>query len=685
MGFPRLVSRTVRLREAASTIFALVTLLPFLVLLYFLHRLDALSEPEAQVGLLLALLLAVLGFVVLQQMVSRFTRLAEAVAAEPGAAPVALGPSAAHVAALGQVAEIGQIGAAFARMLEDLRTSTDRLEDLVFKLGALSETVELSARVSNIQDLLALVLERSMRTVRATAGSIMLVDRERRTLSVVAARGLDGTREGEWRLGEGIPGTVAQLGETIVVEDVGRDPRSAGDARYGSGAFLCLPVRVEDRIIGVINLVKQDGAGGPATAARGFSPTDLQFLSTLVSHVAYSLDNARLLEETRQAAARLERALQDLQTAQTRLVEGEMLRGMGQMASGMAHHLNNLLAVVSGRIQLLLMQTQQTDIRRPLEIARQATEDAAEVVRRVLEFAARSPVVGVGSADLNQLVREVIELTRPRWHDQAQLGGIALEMVLDLGDVPPVAGEVSGLREVVMNLVLNAVDAMPRGGRITIRTWAEDGRVYCSVSDTGAGMSEEVRHRVFEPFFTTKGPQATGLGLAAAYGIAQRHGGELRVESQPGQGATFTIRLPLSKTEAKAEGPVARPDVGPLRILVVEDEEEIREVLVEALRGQGHSVAMGRDGVEGIRLAREANYDLVVTDISLPGHSGWEIAGVARQARPDVPILFVTGWGDQMDRVRLAALQRVEVLPKPFGLEELGRVITRLAGTPAAP
>src|SRR2546422_2737260 len=155
-----------------------------------------------------------------------------------------------------------------------------------------------------------------------------------------------------------------------------------------------MPIRVEDRFIGVINLAK--GAASPVDP-RAFSPMDLQFLSTLIAHVAYALENARLLEEARLSTERLQNVVEDLRTAQTRLVEGETLRAMGQMSSGMAHHLNNLLAVVSGRIQLLLRHVEDQKVRRPLEIAKQASEDAADVVRRVLEFTTMQPVLDTAS------------------------------------------------------------------------------------------------------------------------------------------------------------------------------------------------------------------------------------------------------------------------------------------------
>jgi len=426
--------------------------LPLLAVLPLLHAGGLLGSARTQVALVMAGVLALLGFVLLLRLTDEIVKLAA------GIAPAPAESTAAAVPGLGRVTEIGQIGEAFTHLLADLRGSTDRLEDLVFKLSTLNEVVELASRIPQLQDLLSLVLERTMRTVRATIGSIMLLDHDRGVLRVVAARGLpDGVvGQAEVPVGEGVAGKVVQIGEAVLVEDISTDPRFArpNDSKYGSGAFMCLPVRVEDRVIGVVNLAK--AASAPTSPA--FTPTDLQFLNTLMTHVAYAVDNARLLQEANLSANRLRRAMEDLRTTQTRVVEGETLRAVGQMASGMAHHVNNLLAVISGRTQLLLHRITQPEIRRPLEVIQRATFDAADVVRRVLGFTALQPVAEQGAVDLNEVVREVVELTRPRWRDEAHMHAIDLDVTLELGELPRVAGEAPALREVIMNLVFNAID-----------------------------------------------------------------------------------------------------------------------------------------------------------------------------------------------------------------------------------
>ena len=298
-----------KLREAASTIFALTAILPLLVFVYFMWRFGLLESTEAQVGIFFALAIALLGYALFRRLTQRVADLGRALGqalnqpgapVEKAAAPAkpAKGSATAAVPGLGQVSEIGEIAQAFGRMLIELRASTERLEDLVFKLGALNDMVEMAARIPRIEDLLSHVLERTMRAVSAGIGSIMLLDRERRTLRIAVGRGLQETGRGpvEVKVGEGIAGKVVEMGEAVVVEDIEKDPRfgQQSDPRYGGGSFICMPLRVAERIVGVVNLSKKEVAPGTTGV---FSQTDLQFLNALATYTAYAVDNARLFEE----------------------------------------------------------------------------------------------------------------------------------------------------------------------------------------------------------------------------------------------------------------------------------------------------------------------------------------------------------------------------------------------------
>ena len=556
-------------------------------------------------------------------------------------------------------------------MLNDLRASTERLEDLVFKLSTLNEVVELASRIPQLQDLLALVLERTMRTVRASIGSIMLLDHERQVLRLVVARGLpeDAMDQAEVPVGESIAGKVVQLGEPVLVEDIATDPRFARtrDPKYGSGAFMCLPVRVEDRIIGVVNLAKS--AAAPPTPA--FSPTDLQFLNTLMTHIAYAVDNARLLQEAQLSANRLRRAMEDLRTTQTRIVEGETLRAVGQMASGMAHHVNNLLAVISGRVQLLLGRSHPARGRRPLEIVQQATFDAADVVRRVLGFTALQPVASGAPVNLNDIVREVVELSAPALARRGPdpLGGPRRRA--DLGEVPPVTGDASALREVVMNLLFNAIDAMQQSGTIRMTTWAVDDWAHCSVTDTGVGMTDEVRSHAIEPFFTTKGPRGTGLGLSVSHSVMQRHGGELSLRPNEGGGTVVTLRLPQGSPPRRPRRSRRRSARHCASSWSTTSRRCARRSPTRWLE-DGHAVLQAPSGPEALaRLGEGTPVDLVLTDLGMPEMTGWDVARAVRQRWPGLAIGLVTGWAVALEMSDDERRGVDFVLAKPYTVETL--------------
>jgi len=677
MGKSQRRSRGMSLREAASVVFALAALLPILLFVYLFSRHDLLRSTEAQIGLLAAVAVSILGFVVFRRMMAQISLLAQGFLAPGDAKPETLRrvERAAAVPGLGEVIEIGQVRDAFYHMLDDLRGSTQRLEDLVFKLGTLNEMVELAARIPRIQDLLGLVLQSTMRAVRATVGSIMILDRDRTVLKLAASRGIpdDVIPAVEVKVGEGVAGKVVEMGEPVLVDDIASDPRfnKTNDPQYGNGSFICMPIRVGDRVIGVINMAKKrDHAISNALQPPPFSSTDLQFLNALMTYIGYAVDNSRLLEEAQSSASQLQNVVDDLKSTQTQLVRGETLRAMGQLSSGMAHHLNNLFAVILGRVELLMGKVEETSVRRSLEIIQRTAQDGAEVVRRVQRFSRVQPVSDAVAVDLNQLVQEVVELTRPRWQDEAQLRGSRIEVAVEPGVIGAAAGEPAPLREVLMNLLLNAADAITQAGRVTLKTWARDDRVYCSVSDTGAGMPEEVRRRALEPFFTTKGPKATGLGLSVAYGTVQRYGGTLTVESAEGQGTTVEVSLPNASASAKVAGKssAARTDPAlPLRILVIDDELQVRATLAEMLEEQGHSVTQAPGGREGLSYL-ESNpelVDVVVSDLGMPDMNGWDVARTIQSRWPRLPVGLITGWGET--EITREERSRVNfVITKPF-------------------
>jgi signal transduction histidine kinase len=476
--------------------------------------------------------------------------------------------------------------------------------------------------------------------------------------------------------GVGVAGRALTTGRAVWSADVLRDDRITltADMRQrivaaGNRAVLAVPLRAKGRFIGALSIADQ--------GVRPFTAAEVALLQTFADQAALALENARLYSEAQQA-------YEELSRAQAQLVRSETLRAIGEVAAGAAHHLNNLLAVILARTQLMLRKLTVPEMRRPLEVVERAATDAADVVRRIRTFSRAHPTPTLESVDLNQLLHEVVELTRPRWRDEPQRRGVSFEIVLDTAPaVPAVAGEAAALREVLVNLLLNAVDAMPVGGTVRMRTWADADAVHCAVTDTGTGMTPEVQRRAFDPFFTTKGPKSTGLGLSVNDGIIRAHGGALAIDSEPGRGTTVRFHLPIARTftTARPQPPVIVGESSArLRILLVDDETEVRAALAEMLREEGHQVAEAEDGPAGLaRLGQGPACDLMLTDLGMPGLTGWEVVNAAKRARPGLIVGLVTGWGDDLDGKPGPCAPPDFVLAKPITQTALRLALARVA------
>jgi GAF domain-containing protein/CheY-like chemotaxis protein len=464
-----------------------------------------------------------------------------------------------------------------------------------------------------------------------------------------AAVAWGGAARDHWNVGEALDNksNVAALaiasGDPAWSRDVLADSRLALSEAIrrrvlatGDRAALAAPLRAKGAVIGALVLADR--------IPRDFAVAEVELVQALADQAALALENARLY-------ARAQRAYAELTEAQAQLVRSETLRAMGELAAGVAHHLNNLLAVVLGRIQLVIPKTEAPEARRDLALAERAALDGADVVRRMRGFSRGYPAPSLIAVDLSRLAAEAVEMTRSRWSGEATARGIRIETTLEAGAVPAVAGEPAALREVLVNLILNAIDALPAGGRIALRTWASGEHVHCAVSDDGIGMSPEVQRRAVEPFFTTKGVRRTGLGLSVGYGILRRHGGDLTIESTEGQGTEVTLRVPLtSLIDIPGTAPVAsavRAPAGRLTVVVVDDEPEVRRVIAELLEHQGHRVVQAADGDEALRRVDDT-VDLVLTDLSMPGMSGWDVARDVKTRWPGLRVGIVTGWAEAL-------------------------------------
>ncbi len=367
----------------------------------------------------------------------------------------------------------------------------------------------------------------------------------------------------------------------------------------------------------------------------------------------------------------------------TPLVQGERLRAVAEMAAGVAHDFNNLLAAIVGRAQLLRMQGATPEITKGLEVIIKAGHDGGALVRRLLMVPRRGEADSLAPCDLNQVIEDAIEFTRPRWQAEAHRRGIHIEVRKHLGRGCAVLGDAAELREVLTNLILNALDAMPEGGRLTIRSERQAGEVAVAVCDTGMGMLPEVRENLFRPYFTTKGHGGTGLGMSMAFAIIEHHRGRIEVDSQPGRGTAVRLRLPAHQgsahlPQAPAPDGAGRPDE-PRSILLVDDDERVREVLAEALRREGHSVAEAQDGLEALTLLDRSRFDLLVTDLGMPGIPGSELARRVKGSGKVPAIALITGWSVDGDDRTLQSVGVDLVINKPF---EVADAVSQLVALP---
>jgi len=554
------------------------------------------------------------------------------------------------------------------------------------------------------------ILDRIVTEAAAITGCVhvklLLVDHANAVLRVGALQGTTLPEGFRIPLGAGFSGKVAATRAPLFVADPGDSPDNilaAMDAQMGVATYLGLPIKSGDRVLGVLTF--------NTTNPHRYSAEELTYLASFADYSAIAIEKARLFQELNESYAYL-------QVAQDELIRTEKLRALGQMSAGIAHDLNNTLAAILGQVELLGLRTRDPEVQETLRILEMAATDGAQVVRRLQDFARQRERSPLAPVDLAQVVAEALEITRARWRDDLQRQGRVIDIRPQLVGIPSILGYAPEVREVLANLILNAVDAMPHGGALSFTAREVGGGKSCDqtigqlgtgsetdfrsafpdrpvaelpscpaaawvellITDTGVGMSEDVRKRIFDPFFTTKGGRGTGMGLSVVYGIMERHGGHVVVRSTWGQGTTVALRFQKAHVGLAPEGPTQREALvtAPRRILVVDDDPTVRTTLANMLRAVGHLVTDGEGGAAGIGLLGKIPVDLVITDLGMPDVTGWDVARAVKLQIPKVPVVLLTGWGEQGAGEPPAAKLVDRVLGKPVRLQDLLAVIEEL-------
>ena len=548
------------------------------------------------------------------------------------------------------------------------------------RLAALLDVSRLVASSLDPSAIFETVADKMNDLVGATEVTIFVLDEATQTLRPMVARVeepyYDDVMRMRLRVGEGITGSVAQTGVGEIVGHAEADPRAAlvqGTPEDEATSLVCVPFSVHDKVAGVITLSRY--------GINQFMPEDFEIVTIFAGHCSVAIANARLYADLRGA-------FEELRATQNQLVQSAKLNALGEMASGVAHDFNNMLAAILGRTQLLLARATDPELRRSLELIEQTAQDGAQTVRRIQEFTRVRLDEVFDEVDLNRILLDVVELTRPSWQSQAKARGVTIAIERELNSRRMVAGNASELREVFTNLVLNAVDAMPEGGRLRLATRDEDDRVVVEVHDSGHGMTAETQARCFDPFFTTKAVKGTGLGLSVAYGIVNRHRGTISVESSAGAGTAFRLAFPFKRPGAPTAPRAEEPsDTGSFRVIVIDDEKEVLAVMGELLEALGQDVTTALGGIEGLARLRERvgpaspadrRPEIVFTDLGMPGVSGWDIAQESKQLFPEAFVVLVTGWGVQIDAENARGRGVDYLLGKPFTVEDIEGTLRRI-------
>lgn len=423
-------------------------------------------------------------------------------------------------------------------------------------------------------------------------------------------------------------------------------------------SVVTVPLIQEDKMIGILLIASEN--------MHCFSYDSLDLLKMICNQLGIALRNALLVNR--------------LKTTQTKLLHQEKMHALGTMASGVAHDINNLLAGLMGHLELAQEEKSLEQIKQRIQFAYSIGKDGANLVKRLQDFSRVSKGIDSDRININSIIKDAVETLKFRWFSGAMKNKLNYKMDMKLGEMSNTYGNVSELRAVFINIINNALDAMPHGGVIHIETFEQDEKIYIQLRDTGIGISPANLKMIFEPFFTTKGDKGTGLGLAEVHNIISRHKGEIRVYSEEHFGTEFMITLPLYKKDPEVQliQKQAVPSVEGLKILIAEDEDPIRLLIKEILEGNGHQPIAFNNALDAYNYFIENKVDFVLSDIGMPEMDGWELAKKIRAVSKSCPIIFTTGWGMELESEKLTEYEIDEVITKPFKINDLIDGIARI-------
>lgn len=590
--------------------------------------------------------------------------------------------------------ELGQLTDAFNRMLTEIQSQHVRLNSQVASLHLLQDITRAIGERQDLPSLLRVVVHNVEDGLPVDFACVCLKEGEGEEITVATIGPRSRAFESALKLVEqqvvpidanGLSRCIA--GQLVYEPDVRelQFPFPQRFARAQLNSLVIAPLLVENRVFGVLIAARR--------AANAFESPDCEFLRQLSEHVALASHQTQLYNA-------LQQAYDDLRQTQHTVMQQERLRALGQMASGIAHDINNAISPVSLYTESLLEREPNLSERARgyLKTIQRAMDDVAATVARMREFyRQREPQLELARIDVNRIVSQVIDLTKARWCDLPQQRGVVVNLITQIKeDLPNIMGAENEIRDALTNLIFNAVDAMPEGGTLTLRTRTADKlvtdngeeaipHVCMEVSDSGIGMEEETRRRCLEPFFTTKGERGTGLGLAMVYGMVQRHSAELEVDSESGKGTTFRLIFPAYTPIMTNTVRIPRQVIAHrLRILLIDDDPLLIKSLQDTLEGDGHVITTANGGQAGIDTFTAATntadkaFDIVVTDLGMPYVDGRRVAAAIKASSARTPVIMLTGWGQRLIAENDIPPHVNRVLNKPPRLHELRAALADL-------
>ena len=577
---------------------------------------------------------------------------------------------------------VGVIG--FAVDITERRQAEQKLREQLSRLNLLHGITRAISERQDLKSIFQVVIHTLEDNLPIDFGCICLYEPEAGALTVASVGGKSKRLATEMAMTEQALIPIDQNGLSQCVQgklvyepDIAEVPMPFPQrlVRGGLRSLVVAPLLVESQVFGVLVAARRE--------ANSFTSTDCEFLQQLSEHVALASHSAQLY-------GALQQAYRDLHETQQAVMQQERLRALGQMASGIAHDINNAISPIALYTESLLEREPNLSprAREYLETIQRAVEDVTHTVARMRDFyRQREPQLTLLPVDLNRLLQQVFDLTRARWGDMPQQRGITIDMQTELAsELPAIVGVESEIREALTNLIFNAIDAMPEGGTLILRTKVTESvsasmprHLHVEISDTGAGMDEETRRRCLEPFFTTKGERGTGLGLAMVYGIVQRHRAEIEIESTVGKGTTMRLIFSVPTAAIPSEpgkSPTQYLMPSRLRILMIDDDPLVLKSVQHALEADGHIVTIanhGQEGIDAFHAARERNeaFALVITDLGMPYVDGRKVANAVKAKSPSTPVILLTGWGKRLLAEKDVPPNVDYVLSKPPKLFEL--------------